>query len=55
MNRDEIMELLGVSKWQEVEQVFGGMTLSEIKEKLDWMFPSDDNAELASAIHDQLN
>jgi hypothetical protein len=54
--QEYIVEQLGANNWQEIVGRLGGLSSVElVKAELDYMFPSDDNAELARAIFEEVN
>jgi hypothetical protein len=55
MNRNDIIDHVGAASWSNVMDEFGSMTLEEIKAELDYMWPHEDNDELAEAIYNELN
>lgn len=53
--QEKICELVGANSIKEVRQEFAGMDHSEIEHTLNYMFPLDDNSELAAWIVDEIN
>lgn len=54
--QNDILDYLGSEATVEMLRAeFGGLNLSQIKSKLDQLFPGDDNAKLANKINDYLN
>jgi hypothetical protein len=51
--QDEILEGLcsdGSLEWHEVEEMFAGLELSEVEEKLNEIFPTENNNDFAELI-----
>ncbi|MBK8676973.1 MAG: hypothetical protein IPN27_11580 [Cellvibrionales bacterium] len=48
--QDIILEHLGTDKWENVQEVFGGMSHTEIEHMLDATFINEDNTVLARMI-----
>ena len=55
MNRNDITDYVGAEDWNEVVREFAGLTLAEITAELNEMFTTEDNAELALAISENVN
>lgn len=53
-NQNYIVDHVGAD-WETVVEEFTGKTLEQIKAVLDYLFPHDDNDDLAGKIHDELN
>ena len=54
--QNDILDYLGNEATVEMLHAeFDGLNLSQIKSKLDEMFPSDNNTKLASNINDYIN
>jgi len=52
--RDDIIDAVGASNWDEVANEFAGKTLATIQEELDEMFSTDDNGKLANDIYEEV-
>lgn len=55
INKDEIIDRVGGANWQDVVSEFSGQGESEVKATLDYMYPHEDNQELAQAIAEKVN
>ena len=53
--QESIMDHTGANTWDDVISNFAGMSLIEIWDKLNRMFPADDNKELAEEIFFELH
>ena len=55
MNKNDIIDHLGAEDWEMVKQEYKGKTLAEIEEDLSYMWPKEDNSELAAMIFERVN
>ena len=55
LNKDEIMNYVGADDWNMVIDSYHTMTLKDIESDLNYMFPFDNNHELAESIYNELN
>ena len=54
-NQDYIIEQTGAENWEMIIDQFAGKTQSAVKAELDKIFTSDDNADLAERISEELS
>ena len=55
--QDKILEALnygGDMEWGEVNEMFMGLSVNKIESKLNELFPTEDNADLASLIYNEV-
>ena len=52
--QDYIIDHVGADNWAMVESEFTGQSTTEILATLNEMFPTEDNADLAERIHEEL-
>jgi len=54
MNRNDIINYTGAENWQMINDSFGGKAYQEILAELNYMFPQDENDDLAKAIYNEV-
>jgi len=53
--QDHIIDHVGAENWQQVTREFRGQSESAVLKTLNGMFPTENNADLARRIREQVN